>query len=110
MSELKKIRVSFAEDDGGFARKASHSFLGQLDDRGAIRRETHGSAEELGVEPEVEPPPSLTVNGQAHDIQKPSVVIGRSKDCDIRWWQGFFNAVASGPPGFRPRSPSPPPR
>ncbi len=49
MSELKKIRVAFAEDDGGFARKASHSFLSQLETRDIVRREGHGSAEELGV-------------------------------------------------------------
>jgi FhaA, N-terminal domain/FHA domain len=38
------------------------------------------SAEELGLEPTV----SVTINGKAHELQKPSVVIGRSKDCDIR--------------------------
>lgn len=27
----------------------------------------------------------------------------RSRDRDLPWWQGFFNAVASGPPGFRVR-------
>jgi hypothetical protein len=42
------------------------------------------SAEELGLEPEPEPAATLTVNGKAHELQKPSVVIGRSKDCDIR--------------------------
>lgn len=39
------------------------------------------SAEDLGVEPE---PATVTVNGRAYDLKKPSVVIGRSKDCDIR--------------------------
>jgi hypothetical protein len=39
------------------------------------------SAEDLGVEPE---PATVTVNGRAYDLTKPSVVIGRSKDCDIR--------------------------
>jgi Protein of unknown function (DUF3662)/FHA domain len=48
------------------------------------------SAAELGVEPEPEPEPepkpaaSLTVNGRSHELRKPSVVIGRSKECDIR--------------------------
>jgi hypothetical protein len=27
----------------------------------------------------------------------------RSRAVDMGWWQGFFNAVASGPPGFRVR-------
>jgi hypothetical protein len=42
------------------------------------------SAEELGVEPEPEPPATLTVGGRAHDLEKPTVVIGRSKESDIR--------------------------
>jgi hypothetical protein len=37
--------------------------------------------EELGVEPEVV---TLTVDGAEHAIDRQSVVIGRSKDCDIR--------------------------
>ena len=37
--------------------------------------------EELGVEPEVV---TLTVTGAEHAIDRQSVVIGRSKDCDIR--------------------------
>ena len=37
--------------------------------------------EELGVEPEVV---TLDANGKQHRIDKGSVVIGRSKDCDIR--------------------------
>jgi hypothetical protein len=41
------------------------------------------SAEDLGVEPEPEPA-TVTVNGRAYDLTKTSVVIGRSKDCDIR--------------------------
>jgi hypothetical protein len=41
------------------------------------------SAEDLGVEPEPEPA-TVTVNGRAYDLKKPSVVIGRSKECDIR--------------------------
>jgi FhaA, N-terminal domain/FHA domain len=42
------------------------------------------SAEELGVEPEPEPSAFLTVNGRSHELQKENVVIGRSKECDIR--------------------------
>jgi hypothetical protein len=37
--------------------------------------------EELGVEPEVV---TLTVDGAEHAIDRQSLVIGRSKDCDIR--------------------------
>jgi pSer/pThr/pTyr-binding forkhead associated (FHA) protein len=36
---------------------------------------------ELGIEPEVV---TLDENGTRHEIDKASVVIGRSKDCDIR--------------------------
>ncbi|HEY7705629.1 MAG TPA: DUF3662 and FHA domain-containing protein [Gaiellaceae bacterium] len=39
------------------------------------------SAEELGMEPE---PATLTVNGSSHPLEKPVMVIGRSKDTDIR--------------------------
>jgi pSer/pThr/pTyr-binding forkhead associated (FHA) protein len=39
------------------------------------------SAEELGVEPEVV---TLDANGKQHTLDKGSVLIGRSKDCDIR--------------------------
>jgi hypothetical protein len=44
------------------------------------------SAEELGLDPEpaAAPPPSLTVDGTAHELRKPSMLIGRSKECDIR--------------------------
>ena len=43
------------------------------------------SAEDLGVEPEPEPEPAtVMVNGRAHDLSKPSVVIGRSRESDIR--------------------------
>jgi hypothetical protein len=42
------------------------------------------SAEELGLEPEPELTASLTINGAAHELRKASVVIGRSKECDIR--------------------------
>jgi hypothetical protein len=37
--------------------------------------------EELGVEPEIV---TLDLNGKQHRIEKGNVVIGRSKDCDIR--------------------------
>jgi hypothetical protein len=39
------------------------------------------SPEELGVEPEVV---TIDADGTRHTIDKPSIVIGRSKDCDIR--------------------------
>ncbi len=44
------------------------------------------SAEDLGLDPEPAPAPiaSLTVDGTAHELRKPSIVIGRSKECDIR--------------------------
>jgi hypothetical protein len=40
------------------------------------------SAEELGVEPE--PPPSILVAGKSYEVSKPTVVIGRSREADIR--------------------------
>jgi len=44
------------------------------------------SAAELGLEPEPEPEPpaSIKIGGRSHDLRKPSVVIGRSKESDIR--------------------------
>jgi hypothetical protein len=46
------------------------------------------SAAELGLEPEPEPepepPPAVQVGGRSHDLTKPTVVIGRSKESDIR--------------------------
>ena len=42
------------------------------------------SPQELGLEPEPTPPPVVRVNGKTHELQKQSVLIGRSKDCDIR--------------------------
>lgn len=42
------------------------------------------SAEELGIEAEPEPPAAVTINGTSHELRKPSMVIGRSKECDIR--------------------------
>ena len=51
----------------------------------AVPGETEAaSAEELGLEPEPEPAASVTVDGRSHDLRKPSVIVGRSKDCDIR--------------------------
>jgi len=41
------------------------------------------SAEELGMEPEQEPA-TITVDGAQHRLEKPVMVIGRSKDTDIR--------------------------
>ncbi|MDQ3777913.1 MAG: DUF3662 and FHA domain-containing protein [Actinomycetota bacterium] len=43
------------------------------------------SAEELGLAPDPEPEPAtVTVDGAQHRLEKPAIVIGRSKDCDIR--------------------------
>ncbi len=43
------------------------------------------SAEELGLEPEPERvPATVTVDGAQHKLEKPVMVIGRSKDTDIR--------------------------
>jgi hypothetical protein len=42
------------------------------------------SAEELGLEPEPEPPPALYMGNRPHDLTKPTIVIGRSKESDIR--------------------------
>jgi hypothetical protein len=42
------------------------------------------SAEDLGLEPEPEPAASVTIGGKAYDLRKPSMVIGRSKESDIR--------------------------
>ena len=39
---------------------------------------------EAEPEPEPELPAMLSVNGSAHSLEKERVVIGRSKDCDIR--------------------------
>jgi pSer/pThr/pTyr-binding forkhead associated (FHA) protein len=41
------------------------------------------SAEELGMEPEQEPA-TITVDGAQHRLEKPVMVIGRSKEADIR--------------------------
>ncbi|HEY6583727.1 MAG TPA: DUF3662 and FHA domain-containing protein [Gaiellaceae bacterium] len=44
------------------------------------------SAEELGLEPEPEPepPPVVQIGNRSHDLSKPTIVIGRSKESDIR--------------------------
>ena len=43
------------------------------------------SAQELGMEPEPEQEPAtVTVDGNQHRLEKSVVVLGRSKDCDIR--------------------------
>ncbi len=52
--------------------------------RAASPSETEAvSAEELGVEPDVEPA-TVTIDGSQHKLEKPVMVIGRSKDSDIR--------------------------
>jgi hypothetical protein len=51
----------------------------------AVPGETEAaSAEDLGLEPEPEPVATVSLGGKTHDLQKSSMVIGRSKDCDIR--------------------------
>jgi hypothetical protein len=42
------------------------------------------SAEELGVEPEPEPPATLSIGSKVHELEKDTAVIGRSKESDIR--------------------------
>jgi hypothetical protein len=42
------------------------------------------SAAELGLEPEPEPPPAVYIGNRSHDLTKPNIVIGRSKESDIR--------------------------
>jgi FAD-NAD(P)-binding len=45
----------------------------------------------------------LSVYAQVTPLVTEGALTARSKDRDLGWWQGFFNAVASGPPGFRVR-------
>lgn len=45
----------------------------------------------------------LSVYAQITPLVTTGALTARSKDRDIRWWQGLFNAIASGPPGFRVR-------
>jgi FAD-NAD(P)-binding protein len=45
----------------------------------------------------------LSVYGEVTRLSGAGVLSARSRAEDLRWWQSFFNAVASGPPGFRVR-------
>ncbi|SHL37724.1 FAD-NAD(P)-binding [Pseudonocardia thermophila] len=45
----------------------------------------------------------LSVYAQAARIMGSGLLTPRSEAEDVSWWQGFFNGVASGPPGFRVR-------
>jgi FAD-NAD(P)-binding len=45
----------------------------------------------------------LSVYAQVTPLVTDGALTPRSKARDIGWWQGFFNGVASGPPGFRVR-------
>ncbi len=45
----------------------------------------------------------LSVYGEVTRLAGSGVLSARSRAVDLGWWQGFFNAVASGPPGFRVR-------
>ena len=45
----------------------------------------------------------LSVYGEVTRLAGAGVLTPRSLAVDLPWWQSFFNAVASGPPGFRVR-------
>jgi hypothetical protein len=45
----------------------------------------------------------LSVYGQLGRLVGSGALSARSQASDMNWWQGFFNSVASGPPGFRVR-------
>jgi hypothetical protein len=45
----------------------------------------------------------LSVYGAVTRLAGSGVLSARSRAFDLGWWQSFFNAVASGPPGFRVR-------
>jgi FAD-NAD(P)-binding len=45
----------------------------------------------------------LSVYGEVTRLAGSGVLSPRSRAVDLAWWQSFFNAVASGPPGFRVR-------
>jgi hypothetical protein len=45
----------------------------------------------------------LSVFGEVTRLAGSGVLSARSRAVDLGWWQSFFNAVASGPPGFRVR-------
>ena len=45
----------------------------------------------------------LSVYTETTRLAGSGALTARSRAVDLPWWQGFFNAVASGPPGFRVR-------
>jgi hypothetical protein len=45
----------------------------------------------------------LSVYAEVTRLAGSGVLSARSRAVDLRWWQSFFNAVSSGPPGFRVR-------
>ena len=45
----------------------------------------------------------LSVYAQITPLAVSGALTARSRARDLGWWQGLFNAVASGPPGFRVR-------
>jgi FAD-NAD(P)-binding len=45
----------------------------------------------------------LSVYGETTRLAGAGALSPRSRAFDLAWWQGFFNSVASGPPGFRVR-------
>jgi len=45
----------------------------------------------------------LSVYAQVTPLVTEDALTARSKARDVGWWQGLFNSVASGPPGFRVR-------
>ena len=45
----------------------------------------------------------LSVYAQVTPLITEGALTARSKARDVGWWQGLFNSVASGPPGFRVR-------
>ncbi|MFC7657031.1 hypothetical protein ACFQV8_12105 [Pseudonocardia benzenivorans] len=45
----------------------------------------------------------LSIYGELTRLQGESALTPESQARDVSWWQGFFNGVASGPPGFRVR-------
>jgi hypothetical protein len=45
----------------------------------------------------------LSVYGSMGRLVGSGALSARSQAFDVNWWQSFFNAVASGPPGFRVR-------
>jgi hypothetical protein len=45
----------------------------------------------------------LSVYGETTRLAGSGALSVRSQASDMGWWQGFFNSVASGPPGFRVR-------